>query len=294
MGSVRAIARRAISDEMNSETRTSISQKEGGLSPGFRTEMIFHRFDGVVVERLEYLVVKTPSNPGFMFGNFLLFFKAPKTGTLEKWKEIFRNEFQDLPAVTHFTFLWDSPSEGSGDVSEMSAAGFQIDFSVVLSTNSVQPPEKSNPEVQVRAIRTDAEWKEVVEAQIRSKGAQYSEESYRPFKEHQMARYRAMSEQGLGGWFGAFLGDKLVGDLGIYRDGPIGRFQSVETDPGFRRQGICGRLVYETAQFGFQKMGLSELVMVADENYHAAKIYESVGFKPSVKEFSAFWWNRNI
>ena len=32
--------------------------------------------------------------------------------------------------------------------------------------------------------------------------------------------------------------------------------------------------------------------MVADENYHAAKIYESVGFTPSAKEYSAFWWDK--
>ena len=39
-------------------------------------------------------------------------------------------------------------------------------------------------------------------------------------------------------------------------------------------------------------MGLIDLVMVADENYHAAKIYESVGFAPTAKEYSAFWRDR--
>jgi len=261
-------------------------------SLGFRTEMIFHHFDGIVLDRNDYLVVKTPSNPGFMFGNLLLFFQAPRLGSLEKWKTLFRGEFKDTPAVRHFTFLWDSPSEGTGDVTELRTEGFEVDFSVVLTALSVHPPTKSNLQVEVRPIMTDTEWKEVTEAQIFSKAAEYDEKSYRQFKEKQMARYRAMSEKGLGHWFGAFINGTLVGDLGVYQEGHIGRFQSVETHPDFRRQGVCGTLVYESAKYAFDKMGCTHLVMVADENYHAAKIYESVGFTPTSKEYSAFWWDK--
>jgi GNAT superfamily N-acetyltransferase len=263
-------------------------------SLGFKTEMIFHRFDGIVLDRGDYIVVKTPSNPGFFFGNLLLFPEAPKLGSLEKWKATFRKEFNDSPAVKHYTFLWDSPSKEIGDVTEFGMEGFKVDFSVVLTARAVHLPSKSNPQVEVRPISTDAEWKEVTESQILSKAPEYEEASYRRFKESQMARYRAMSEAGLGHWFGAYLNGRLVGDLGVYRDGTLGRFQSVETHPDFRRQGVCGTLVYESAKFAFEKMGLTELVMVADEHYHAAKIYESVGFAPSAKEYSAFWWDKDL
>jgi RimJ/RimL family protein N-acetyltransferase len=261
-------------------------------SPGFKTEMIFHRFDGIVLDRGDYIVVKTPSMPGFFFGNLLTFFEAPRLVSLERWKQIFKKEFQDLPEVKHYTFLWDAPNEGIGDVTELGMEGFKVDFSVVLATRSVHAPSKVHPRVQVRPIVTDAEWKAATENQISTKAAEYDEAKYRVFKERQMARYRRMSEKGLGHWFGAFLGDRLVGDLGIYRDVNLGRYQSVVTHPDFQRQGICGTLVYESAQFAFNKMGLTELVMVADENYHAAKIYESVGFKPVGKEYSAFWWDQ--
>jgi hypothetical protein len=52
-------------------------------------------------------------------------------------------------------------------------------------------------------------------------------------------------------------------------------------------------LVYQAAQFAFRQMQLKNLVMVADENYHAAKIYESVGFAPTTKEYAANWWDVN-
>ncbi|HMN68900.1 MAG TPA: GNAT family N-acetyltransferase [Bdellovibrionales bacterium] len=261
-------------------------------SLGFKTEMIFHRFDGLILDRGDYIVVKTPSNPGFFFGNLLLFFQAPKLGSLHRWKKTFRKEFADLPEVKHLTFLWDSPTEGRGDITELEQKGFKVDFSVVLTAKTVHQPKKMSSQVVIRPISTEDEWRQVTENQILSKSADFKESEYRVFKERQMARYRAMAQQGLGHWFGAFLEEKLVGDLGIYRDGKLGRFQSVETHPDFRRRGICGALVYKSAQFALAEMGLKDLVMVADENYHAAKIYESVGFAPAAKEYSAFWWDQ--
>jgi hypothetical protein len=169
---------------------------------GFRTEMIFHRFDGLILDRGHYLVVKTPSNPGFYFGNFLLFFEAPYPGALEKWKGLFQKEFSDCPEVKHFTFLWDSP-QGAGDVGELREAGFKTDFSVVLTAKAVHEPRKHNPSVIIRPISTNAEWSAVAENQILSKSANFEEREYRVFKKRQMARYRTMAEKGLGQWFGA-------------------------------------------------------------------------------------------
>jgi hypothetical protein len=81
---------------------------------GFRTEMIFHRFDGLILDRGHYLVVKTPSNPGFYFGNFLLFFEAPYPGALEKWKGLFQKEFSDCPEVKHVSLGFSPRRRGCG------------------------------------------------------------------------------------------------------------------------------------------------------------------------------------
>ena len=92
-----------------------------------------------------------------------------------------------------------------------------------------------------------------------------------------------MSTAGLGHWFGAFLNAKLIADCGLYCFNNIGRYQAVGTHPDFRKRGVCGNLIYESAQFGFEKLGTKTLVMVAEPAYHAAQVYESVGFKPSEK-----------
>jgi hypothetical protein len=41
-------------------------------------------------------------------------------------------------------------------------------------------------------------------------------------------------------------------------------------------------------------MGIEELVMEADEDYHAAGIYESVGFRPTQKQVGLEWFDPGI
>lgn len=46
-------------------------------SLGYRTDLLFPRFDGEVIDRGDYTVIRTPSNPTFYWGNFLLFDQPP-------------------------------------------------------------------------------------------------------------------------------------------------------------------------------------------------------------------------
>lgn len=118
----------------------------------------------------------------------------------------------------------------------------------------------------------------------------YINDYYEAFKTEQMKQYRKMSEDGLGNWFGAYLGEKLVGDLGIFYENDIGRYQNVGTHPEYRKKGICGTLVYEAGNIAFRDYDVNYLVIEADPEYHAARIYESVGFKKSETNYSLSWW----
>ena len=54
-------------------------------SLGYRTDLIFPAFDGQITDRGDYLVVRTPSNPTFYWGNFLLFDRPTGDGDIERW-----------------------------------------------------------------------------------------------------------------------------------------------------------------------------------------------------------------
>lgn len=262
-------------------------------SLGFRTELFFPQFDGHITDRGDYLVVLTPTNPTFFWGNFLLFAQAPRPGDFERWQTVFRREIGEQINAHHMAFAWDTITGDAGEIQPFLDNGFNFMESVVLTTRQVHPPPKLNHEVTVRPLGEDWEWAKALENQILCRDPDHSLEGYTLFKQQQMARYRAMARAGWGQWFGAFLDKQLVADLGLYcRDG-IGRFQNVGTHPDFRRRGICGTLVYQAACYGFDTLKAQTLVMIADEHYHAAKIYESIGFSPTEHLVALDWWEKD-
>jgi GNAT superfamily N-acetyltransferase len=226
----------------------------------------------------------------FYWGNFLLFREPPQTGDFERWKSLFAQEIGTPPQYNHITFGWDSPNGEVGQVQPFLDAGFSLNHDVVLTAQSLNLPPRLNTQVEIRPLHADWEWQAAIDTQVDCRPGAHTESGYREFKVRQFDRYRRMAEAGLGHWFGAFVGDRMVADLGIYCDREVARFQAVETIPEYQRQGICGTLVYTAGSFAFEQMGVRTLVMVADEFYHAARIYESVGFRPTEREAGLEWW----
>ena len=260
-------------------------------SLGYRTDFIFTRFDGEVIDRGEYIVVRTANNPNYFWGNLLLFKKPPCKGDYKKWVAAFKKEFTNQQ-IYHITLGWDSPEADEGNFSEFVENGYELDKSIVLSTEIVSLPPKFNEKVEVNVIDSDEDFETAIKIQIACGGDHLSKESWEGFYRKQMTQYRLMTKDRKGFWFGAYLNKKLVGSLGIYIDGEVGRYQIVSTDPNHQRLGVCSSLVFHSAQYAFNKMGVKTLVMVADEEYHAAKIYCSVGFKPTQKQIGLCWWDK--
>lgn len=258
-------------------------------SLAWRTDLIFPAFDGEILDRGDYLVIRTPSNPTFYWGNFLLFGRPPAPGDDERWPRLFAQEIGTPPAVRHQTFGWDSPEGEIGTAPAFVAGGFRLLRSSVLTASAVTPPPRPAA-VTVRPLESDDDWRAATENQIRCREEGHGEAGYRVFKEAEMKRFRAMSRAGLGAWFGAFLDDVLVADLGIFRSANLGRFQNVETHPDFRRRGFAGTLVYQAARHTLGRKGVETLVLVADAESDAERLYRSVGFLATERESALERW----
>ncbi len=260
-------------------------------SLGRRTDVMFIRFSGEVTDRGDYLVLRTPSNPTYHWGNYLLFRNPPATGDFERWTAHFEAEFpsRETPS-SHKLFTWDDITGELGAAAEFEAKGMRLDRALVLTTQTIKAPPHPNEHIDVRPILTDREWEEVIELQVLNREAQFPEAGYRVFKQQQLNNYRRMSEAGHGHWFGAFINQQLVADLGIFHEEGIARYQSVETHPDFRRQGICGSLVQRASNVLRGEARIGSFVMEADPDYHAARIYESVGFRRVEQNHALQWY----
>jgi ribosomal protein S18 acetylase RimI-like enzyme len=262
-------------------------------SLGHKTDLIFTSLDGEVLNKGNYLVVKTHSNPNYFWGNLLIFKDHPKSGDLSKWKTIFKNEFTD-PRIYHMTFSWDE--EEIGDVDEFIKDGFGFEKALVLTAtqNDIRLPRKHHSKIQIRPIQNESEWGQTLQVQIACGSDGLSKQEWEDFYRTQIKRYQRLIALAKGQWFCASLNNRIVGGLGIFHDGEVGRFQIVSVHPEFQRQGICGSLVYESAKYAFEEMPISKLVMVADEDYHAAKVYESVGFRQTEKTYGVCKSKRSV
>ena len=246
-------------------------------SLGYQTDLIFSRFSGVVIDKGDYTVIRTSSNPTFWYGNYVLFPSPPEAQDVSRWMEISLREFPDSK---HAVFGWDGVDGEIGAAKDFEVLGFDVVNTIVMTASEVHAPPKVNLEAEYRQILTSDDWEQTIQIRLECND-EHEPEGYKVFIRNKMLEYQRMTEAGLGFWWGAFLNGKMVSSLGLFVEHGVGRFQSVETHADYRRLGLCGTLVHTAAKHALEHLNASVLVMCADPEYHAARIYESVGFKPT-------------
>lgn len=181
--------------------------------------------------------------------------------------------------MVHQAFGWDTTSDERGLVQPFLEVGYHLEQLAVLTAWREHLVPKSSPAVTIRPLASDNDWEQSIENQVICREPVFSEAGYRVFRQRQAQRYRKMASHGLGAWFGAFSGDRLVADLGLFHDGELGRYQSVATHPDFRRRGIASSMVSFAALYALDHFNLRTLVIVADADSPADRLYQSIGFQ---------------
>ncbi len=254
-------------------------------SLAFRTELALLQFSGTTVEdRGDHLLVLTPDNPSFWWGNFLLLPGVPAADEIEQWLE---RQGTEIPQAEHVALGFDATTGSKADLAAFAERGMEIEASSVMTARSVHPPRSRNSAAVNRALVSDDDWEQSVALTLRC-FADEEPVTYERFVRTRSASYRRIVEEGHGSWYGAFLDGRLVSQMGLFATEPgLARFQAVETDPDFRRRGLAGGLVYDVSRYGFTELGASTLVMVADPEYVAIQLYRAVGFTDSQTQLQA-------
>jgi ribosomal protein S18 acetylase RimI-like enzyme len=246
-------------------------------SLAYRTDLALRRLGGARVDdRGDHLVVRTPENPLFWWGNFLLLPGAPQASDVDGWLARFAAEFPD---ARHVALGFDGTAGSVDDLTEFARRGFGVDASSVLTATEVREPVRPNQDADIHRLATDDDWAQCIELQLRCHDDGTPPAEQREFVTARVASTRRLVAAGHGAWFGAFLDGVLVSQLGLVRaDHELARYQSVETDPQFRRRGLAGTLVHRAARYGLDELGARTLVMVADPDDEAIRIYRALGF----------------
>lgn len=238
----------------------------------------------VVDERSGYRVVRTPANPTYHWGNFLLIDGAPEPGSLAGWVARFRAEH---PAAAHVALGIDHPEPGL-DPAEAGELGLAVERDQALVASSLLPVEPIDG-VALRAVDPldDSPWPALVDMELLDfEGGDV--DGHREFLERRYAGHRELSAAGHGSWYAAWVGDRPVSTLGLFRL-PSGRarYQQVMTDPAYRQRGIAGALL-RFAAHDQQAQGAGDLVIVADPEGPAIGLYRRAGFVDAEPEWALY------
>src|ERR1700756_3665 len=107
-------------------------------SLGFRTDLALRALEGAeITDRGDYTVVRSPDNPTFWWGNFLLLAGWPEPGPGGGGLAGFAAEF---PQAEHLALGVDAGHEPAQVPPEFLAAGLEFERATVLSCAAVQPP----------------------------------------------------------------------------------------------------------------------------------------------------------
>lgn len=253
------------------------------LSRAWRTDLaLLARAGSVVEHHATHVVVRTPDNPGFRWGNFLLLRRAPLPRQVDRWLAAFT---ACLPDVTHRAFGVDDPSGDRAALRCFADLGYRVSESAVLTADDVRLPQHAHHTAEVRRLETDHDWEQRVALAIAcgAHGAAFEE-----FARRQAAAERRLAATGDGAWFGAFEGGRMISGLGIFRAGDgLARFQNVETHPENRGRGLAGTLVHRAGRHALDELGVRTLVIVADPDHVAMRLYRRAGFTRTETQLQA-------
>jgi GNAT superfamily N-acetyltransferase len=245
-------------------------------SLGFRTDLRLLELSGSQIEdRGTHLVIRTPDNPTYFWGNFLLLKQRPVPGGEREVIGAFHTEF---PEAKHVSIGIDGTEDQTDELQAFVEAGMEIDSGIVLTTGQLVEPRPVADGVVVRALESDDDW----EQRARLSWVLYpetSEETFMAFARGKNAQERALVARGIGQRFGAFVDDALVSTAGIFvTHAGVARYQSVETHPEHRRQGLAAAVVHAAGQHARATYNSDTLVIAADHDGDAIRIYRSLGF----------------
>jgi len=254
-------------------------------SLGYASEFMVLGARSVAEVHSDRIVLRTPEQPDFWFGNMVIFRGEPSDPST-----VIARFQRDHPEAGHVTLGWDETDMVRGkEIAALEAMGFTIDETEVLALEGRKTHFDLPDGLTAHAISGDSDWAQVTGLQTDT-GVElgYLREKHAPFIAQRVAEWRRATEAGRGAWFGAFDGAQLVADLGIFTDGRVARFQSVETRQSHRGRGICPALITRALAWVQSVAPDAIPVILADQNEVAGRIYRRCGFTPKERLIAAY------
>jgi len=247
------------------------------LPLGWHTDIAVLRYSGSEVEEHpDHLVVRTPTNPTYHWGNFVLVTDPDEVGDAGRWLGVFEAEF---PGAGHraIGLCADPP-----DAVAWESLGLEIEHEDVLAGRGPRRTALADGYV-VRPLAGEDDWDQDLRLSLSGSDDPGTE----VFQRGATAAKARMCAAGVAVFLGAFDGRDLAADLGIVDCGEgIARYQSVITAEPHRRRGLASHLLGVAADWASAR-ACDRLVILADADAPPSRLYRSLGFSPVLRSARA-------
>jgi GNAT superfamily N-acetyltransferase len=253
------------------------------LGIGWTTHVAVLTFSGSSVDdHGDHLVVRTPANPTYHWGNCILVTDPTAADDADRWLQVFGAMFPSatwvaigLPRLPDDRRAW-------------SACELDLEVDEVLVASTL-PDQTTRPDgFTVRRLTGD-DWEQDVALTIaeNERTRDGETDAYTAFARRQTEAKRAISARDDAAYFGAFAHGLLVASLGIVRCGTTGRYQNVLTDASYRQRGLASHLLGVAARWAASH-GCDCWVIVTEATNPAGRVYQRIGLEPHSTNVQAY------
>jgi GNAT superfamily N-acetyltransferase len=230
----------------------------------------------------DHFVIRSPHNPDYHWGNFILVTNNSLVNDSDRWLQTFSDAFPEvtwiaigLPQYPEFAENWITP-------------GIEIERLDVLKALE-QPACPQISSGYISRVLEGTDWDLLLAREIseNKKSGEHDAESFERYIGKAIEGFKELCAKGLAAWFGVFYGSELVADLGIVLCGKTARYQSVQTDEKHRRNGLASHLLGKAAEWAGQK-GATAWVIVTESTNDAGRIYRKAGFKLDLETVTVY------
>lgn len=257
------------------------------LALAAHTDLAILQLSGSLIEGCgDHLIIRTPSNPGFHWGNFVFVTDPDRVDTAGHWVSVFAEVF---PHDRHRAVgLVTEPSCPEGMAAWL-AAGLEIEYEDALSTSRPPTLRPLADGYTVRELRTDDDWAQDLDLDLDDEPDHFiTDPRHQQFREARLLARRTLTTAGHAAFLGVFAGSRLVAQVGIVDCGQgIARYQHVFTAREHRRRGLTSHLLGVAARWASDR-GCNRWVIVADADSDASRLYQACGFTDAERLTQAY------
>lgn len=251
----------------------------------FATDLIVHDGQTEIHMFADRFVQRTPKEPNYWFGNRVVFNDPPISAG-----DLIAQFHADLSTAKHICLGWDIPNLDLQSVKNVfESTGLRVEQGDVLSLRQDLTRVEAPKGIFIRPLVSASDWQQseaIGRADLLKDNM--PEAGLDTYLMNKSAARQEQIAKGLGQWFGAFDGDTLAGDMGIFNNEQLIRYQSVQTHETYRRRGICSALLCASLDWARSRAPNALPVIVANADTDAGRLYRRAGFELAETTIAAY------